>query len=143
MKKRWLILCGTLALVLVLLCSLFDGDARKASLFRRVNRHQQRLLESVETHDFRGLKWRLPIREIHDRGDHVDFACGASGFGSETAYWGFFYTPDDDLYAVWCAPPEQGFSAMGSGYYWEEENGDNTCYVEPICGSFYYYEASF
>ena len=74
----------------------------------------------------------------------VDFSCGGAGIGSSTSYVGFYYTLDNDMTAVWCAPSFASLlMASGNGFEWHEPNGDNRYYTEHICGNFYYYEASF
>ena len=74
----------------------------------------------------------------------MDFDCGAGGFGSETAYRGFYYSEEEDLYAPWCAPPpEELLISRDGGFFWEEAQGDNTYYVEKICEGFFYYEGTF
>lgn len=144
MKKTVMILAAAILLLAVLAGAPLDGRADKESIFRLVTEKQQVLLDCIEKNDFSQLRWSLSIREIDVNDDHVDFGCGASGFGSETAYRGFFYVQNDDLHAVWCAPPrDQILSADGDGYMWTEAEGDNTYYVEKICDHFYYYEATF
>ena len=74
----------------------------------------------------------------------MDFSCGGVGIGSATTYVGFYYTPDHNISAVWCAPSSpDSMTPLGNGYEWQEPNGDNRYYTEHICGNFYYYEASF
>ena len=84
------------------------------------------------------------IKQIEDDDEAVDFSCGGAGVGSGTSYVGFYYTPDNDMTAVWCAPSSSLMLVpCGDGYEWWEPNGDNHYYTEHICGNFYYYEASF
>lgn len=147
MKKILVVLCVIFLLLAVIACNPLDGRADKDMIFRLVTDNQQLLLNCIEKNNFDELNWSLSslsIREVDVNEDHVDFSCGGAGFGSQTAYRGFFYTENDDMYAVWCAPPnDQLLSADGAGYTWTEENGDNTYYVEKICDNFYYYDASF
>lgn len=144
MKKTGMILCTVFLLLGLAACNPLDGRADKDTIFQLVTDKRQLLLSCIEKNDFEELDWNLSIQEIDVNDDHVDFSCGGAGFGSQTAYRGFFYTENEDMYAVWCAPPnDQRLSAEGDGYKWTEENGDNTYYVEKICDNFYYYEATF
>lgn len=141
MKKLLL----SLALLLVLsACSPLDDRADKDTVFRLVENDRAVILECIESGDYGALEWKLSIREINVYDDHVDFYCGGAGFGSQTAYRGFFYSESGDMYAVWCAPPRNGdLTAEGNGWRWTETDGDNTVYIEEICENFYYYDASF
>lgn len=144
MKKGLVVLCSAFLLLGVIGCSPFDDRADKDMIFRLVTDNQQLLLSCIEKNTFDELNWSLSVQEVDVNEDHVDFSCGGAGFGSQTAYRGFFYTENDNMYAVWCAPSnDQSLSADGDGYTWTEEAGDNTYYVEKICDNFYYYEASF
>jgi hypothetical protein len=97
-----------------------------------------------EDKDFSDYENKGFIKKIDCDIHVVDFSCGGAGVGSGTSYVGFFYTADDDMAAVWCAPySEASLEPSGSGFAWQEENGDNRYYTEHICGHFYYYEASF
>lgn len=73
--------------------------------------------------------------------DFVDYSCGGSGFGPNTAYWGFYYAEDDDMTRIWCAGeplvPDQ------NGYVYRQTDGDNCYYTERITDHFFYYEAMF
>lgn len=74
----------------------------------------------------------------------VEFSCGGAGIGSATSYVGFYYSPNDDMNELWCAPPFfSSLTPSGNGFEWHEQNGDNSYYTEHICEHFYYYEASF
>lgn len=145
MKKTViLLLCIGFLLAGMAACDPLDGRADKNMIFRLVEDNQKLLMTCIDNNNFDDLKWSRSIQEINVSEDHVDFDCGAAGFGSQTAYRGFFYTENDDMYAIWCAPPEdQTLTAEGNGYVWNETDGDNRYYVEKICDKFYYYDASF
>ena len=82
---------------------------------------------------------------LYCNGHTSDVGCGVgAGVGSGTSYVGFYYSSNDDMTAVWCAPSSvNSLTASGNGFEWQEQNGDNRYYTEHICGHFYYYEASF
>lgn len=84
------------------------------------------------------------VEDVYISEDYVQFGCAGSGMGSATTYTGFSYVPDDDILKMWSAPPSVDMLVpSGNGYEYLEQNGDNRFYVENICGSFYYYEASY
>lgn len=134
-KLAWL-------LALILMLTACSAEASRGTIIRYVEEHQEELESRIERGDLEGIG--LPVLEADVRESCIEFECGGSGFGPETAYWGFFYTAADDIHAVWCAPPRgSAFSPEGEGRRWKEPGGDNEFYVEHIVGHFYYYEASF
>ena len=160
MKKKTLsLLCkfgfrfACFAVVLLLLFSAFiyfvfvvlvDDSVEKKEIFSLVTEHQTDLEAYIEKQDFSKPPVFDEIKTVRVQKDTIEFSCGGSGLGAATYYCGFYYSPNDDLYGLWCAPPN-GSSLMtfGNGFLYEETNGDNRYYTEHICGHFYYYEASF
>ena len=135
------ILRGAFFLVLVMTS---DDSADKDEIFTVVRENEEELLKAIESGDFSAFENQGFIKEIEDDDEAVDFSCGGAGVGSGTSYVGFYYTPDNDMTAVWCAPSSSLMLVpCGDGYEWWEPNGDNHYYTEHICGNFYYYEASF
>ena len=133
---------GGLAFLAAVLMS--DDSADKDEVFAFVQENEAALLKAIEDKDFSDYENKGFIKKIDCDILVVDFSCGGAGVGSGTSYVGFFYTADDDMAAVWCAPySEASLEPSGSGFAWQEENGDNRYYTEHICGHFYYYEASF
>jgi hypothetical protein len=133
---------GGLAFLAMVLMS--DDSADKDEVFAFVQENEAALLKAIEDKDFSSYENKGFIKKIDCDILVVDFSCGGAGVGSGTSYVGFFYTADDDMAAVWCAPySEASLEPSGSGFSWQEENGDNRYYTEHICGHFYYYEASF
>lgn len=133
-KLAWL-------LVLVLLLTACSADINRETIIRYVENHQAELEQRVETGNYEDLG--PLVQEVNPGEKCIEFACGGAGFGPETSYWGFFYSPEDNIHAVWCAPPRGTLSPDGDGWSWQEPDGDNECYLEHIVGHFYYYEASF
>lgn len=126
--------------------------SEKEAILRYVRTHEGLLLRYVEKRDDAILANQPIIHDIKIMEACIDFSCGGSGFGSQTAYWGFYYSESDDLSALCPAPSngktyEQELRKMGEAYLWKEawqdSHGDNTYYVEPITGHFYYYEIHF
>ena len=126
--------------------------SEKERILRYVKQHEGLLLRYVKKRDDAILENQPIIQEVKFDGSCIDFFCGGSGFGSHTTYWGFFYSESDDLTARCPAPSdgkeyEQKLQQSGEGYLWRESwqdpRGDNSYYVEPIVGHFYYYEIHF
>ena len=150
MKKALCLLFCLIVALSFASCSFpnpFDDRASKEDIFAYVRENEAALLESINKDDFLTIRTSTRIIQLIDDDDigkgFVDFDCGGSGFGSATSYCGFYYSDDDNMTEIWCAPSGVSLSKSGSGYEWHEENGDNTYYTENICGHFYYYEASY
>lgn len=121
-----------------------DDRADKDEVFDFVCEKEEELLKAIEDGDFSTFENKGFIKSIDAGETCVDFLCGGAGFGSATSYAGFYYSPNDDMTAIWCAPSSEDFlTPSGNGFEWQEQNGDNWYYTENICGHFYYYEASF
>ena len=153
MKKmigKLLLLCVMLALVgyggilLVFLSTTVGDGADQDNVFAFVCAEEAALLTAIEHGDFSAFENKGFIKGIDAGSGVVDFSCGGAGLGAATSYVGFYYTADDDMTAVWCAPPSSdSLTPSGNGFEWQEPDGDNRYYTEHICGKFYYYEASF
>ena len=112
--------------------------------FEFVCEKEEALLQAIENGDFSAFENKGLVKRIDADETVVDFSCGGAGVGSGTSYVGFYYTPANDMTAVWCAPSSvSSLTPSGNGFEWLETNGDNWYYTEHICGNFYYYEASF
>lgn len=121
-----------------------DDRADKDEVFEFVCENEQELLEAIENRNFSAYENKGFIKDIDADETVTDFSCGGAGVGSGTSYVGFYYTPENDMAAVWCAPSSaSALTPSGNGFEWKESNGDNRYYTEHICGKFYYYEASF
>ena len=121
-----------------------DDSSNKDDVFEFVCENEEELLNAIEDRDFADFENKGVIKEIDADEEIVDFSCGGAGIGSGTSYVGFYYTPNDDMTVIWCAPSQPSLLILsGNGFEWKEPNGDNRYYTEHICGNFYYYEASF
>lgn len=121
-----------------------DDSEDRAEIIAFVLDHHDELMTCIQDNDFSVFENHKFIKEINPKKDVVDFYCGGAGIGSATSYCGFYYTPENDIYSIWCAPGKNAaMAASGDGFLWEEKNGDNRYYTEQICDCFYYYEASF
>ena len=121
-----------------------DDSADKDEIIEFVCEKEDELLKAIEDGDFSAFENKGFIKDIDADETVVDFSCGGAGIGSGTSYVGFYYTPNNDMTAVWCAPSSSGsLTPSKNGFEWRESNGDNWYYTEHICGNFSYYEASF
>lgn len=128
----------------LILAAVSDDRAAPKEIFEFVREKEEELMEAIESGDFSDFENQGFIKDIIPEPWVVEFYCGGAGFGSATSYVGFYYSPDNSMTAVWCAPPSEGsLIPSGDGFLWEDPDGDNRYYTEHICGSFYYYEASF
>lgn len=126
------------------LVAIGDDRAEKEDIFSFVTEHEEELLQAIKQNDFSDFKNNGIIHGVYASGTAVEFSCGGAGMGSNTTYVGFFYSPSDDMTAVWCAPSSKDLlMPSGDGFVWEEDVGDNRFYTEKICDCFYYYEASY
>lgn len=125
-----------------------DYASEKGRILRFVRENESLLLSCIEQNDFSAIEKEALIREIRVRDEYIDFSCGGDGFGPETTYWGFYYSEQYNMTAIWGPlPAGQMFQKSGSGYLWKESwydpKGDDSCYVERIGDTFYFYEMSF
>ena len=121
-----------------------DDSADKDEVFDFVSENEEELLKAIEAGDYSAFENQGFIKDIDPDETVVDFSCGGAGVGSGTSYVGFYYTSENDMAAVWCAPSSaSSLIPSGNGFEWQEANGDNRYFTEHICGNFYYYEASF
>lgn len=137
-------LVGYGGVFLLFLSATANDGADKDIVFEFVCEEEAALLKAIENGDFSAFENKGFIKSIDADPNVVDFSCGGAGLGSSTSYVGFYYTADNNMTAVWCAPSSaSSLTPSGNGFEWQENNGDNWYYTEHICGEFYYYEASF
>lgn len=130
--------------IFLFLAATDDDSADKEEVFEFVCKKEEDLLKAIENGDFSAFENKGFIKYIDADEELVDFSCGGAGFGSATSYVGFYYSPNDNMTAIWCAPSSvNSLTPSGNGFEWQEPNGDNRYYTEHIGGHFYYYEASF
>lgn len=119
-------------------------NADRDDIFEFVCEKEDELLQAIKAGDFSAFENKGIIKSVDADEEVVDFDCGGAGIGSGTFYVGFYYSYNNDMKAVWCAPPSsESLLPCGKGFEWREPDGDNRYYTEHICGNFYYYEASF
>lgn len=139
-------LCACDLLNPLALLAAIDGDDRasKEEIFEFVQTHESELLCAIESENLSSFEGQSIVQEINVEKELIDFYCGGAGFGSATSYVGFYYSPEDNMTAIWCAPESSApLLPCGNGFEWLQTDGDNRYYTENIRGHFYYYEASF
>ena len=144
--QRIRLLAAVAAVCLLLTgCGLGTVQERteKLRILRYVQENEALLTDCIASGNYSPLDGETLISEISTELEAVDFQCGGSGFGSQTNYWGFFYSEADNKTDVWCCPSDALLMEDGNGWSWSESEGDNSYYVEPISGHFYYYYAHF
>lgn len=135
-------LSGCASMFFLILTAIGDDRADKDEIIDFVTLNEESLREAIENDDYYEFENQGFIKEIDADETVVDFYCGGAGMGPATAYVGFYYSQDNDMTAIWCAPPPNSIlDSLGKGYEWMEPNGDNQYYVEQICDNFFYYEA--
>ena len=136
-------LCGCSKLMIFAMMSAAGDDrASKEDICEFVRENETELMNAINQRDYFEFENERIIKDIKVNPGVVEFYCGGVGMGSATAYVGFYYSPNDDMAVLWCAPQDaELLSPSGDGYEWHE--GDNTYYTEHICGNFYYYSATF
>lgn len=136
--------CLTGILLNLCACDTLDNRLSKDDIFNLVKENENLISDDIKNNNFDATKELDGIGEINLYDDIIEFSCGGAGFGPATAYCGFYYTEDDNMTAIWCAPEsEADLEPYENGFLYEQENGDNRYYTEKICDNFYYYEASY
>ena len=131
--------------VLLLLSSFvsFNQKREKVTLFMLVQENQLLLEQCIAQKDFSAAAHLSFIKDIDQDEQAVEFFCNGWGLVPASRYQGFYYSWNDNTAAIWCGQPLDVMTPSGSGWLWEEANGDNGYYTEHICGHFWYYEAWF
>lgn len=120
-----------------------SGLTSRDAVVRMYEKNEDAFLNAAATGDFSALKEIRGVEDVSAHEDYVDFFCGGSGMGSNTQYYGIFYSPDDNMCKVWGAPYNEKLEPENGGYRWKEPDGDNEYYVEPLGNHFFYYEEKY
>lgn len=147
MRAGWrkvVVLAALLAMLSLMLAGCApSSEARREQVRRIVTDNYDALAADVGAWNFTRSRQIEGIESVYAEPDgmHVEYACDGAGFGPSTAYWGFYYSGDDDMTWIWCAG--KPLASDGAGYRYRQPDGDNTYYTEWIAGHFYYYEAAY
>lgn len=131
------LLCGLLAL------PLGGGGKERAARYVRQNREElEQLVEALaEGGDVPASYNGWSISYCADTG-MAAFETGASGLAPSSAYWGFYYSPENIPLPVMGAE-EAAYAPSGDGWRWEEPEGDNWAYTEALAENWFWYEMHF
>ena len=124
------------------LCAPWQAD-QKSQVERQFHADLEELTQTAEL-VLAGQEAEAPSgwRNVSRFDDVVCFDYGGWGFGSSTRYWGENYVTDNRLVGFQGMSME-GAVPDGEGWLWEENPGDNRCYVEPLAPCWYYFEMKF
>lgn len=132
------------SLVIWFYCELNDNLSKK-EIFNLVNKNYAIILEDIKENDFSDSEKIKGIKDISCSESYIDFYCGGRGMGSETSYFGFYYSEKNaiDVKENFDYPKGEVLKQDGKGYSWDEVDGDNRFYVEKIMDGFFYYETHY
>lgn len=136
-KKKWL-LAGLL--LVVLLISYFSNPFLRVKTF--IYLHHDQIEESLLDHN--GVPVISGVRSVNTwPGEHemTEFILICSGFGSETTYYGCYYSWDD-VPLVFQNGKEHLVQHCHEYWKWQGK-GDNRGATQKILDHWYYFEASF
>lgn len=87
-----------------------------------------------------GIKCTATVESLSDGGQFINYQTDATGFGSQTSYYGFYWSPDGMVDFSDYTLVEVKDSTVGMK---SAADGDNWFYTEKITGDWYYYEWHF
>lgn len=102
-------------------------------------------LQAAETSSFDDLLSIYGVSDVyvHQNG-MVEISYGAKGFGSNTYYYGIYYSKSDAICGPAFGDSDPAFmTPQGDGFLFKDSWGDNTLYIEPLGNHYYYYEEHF
>lgn len=142
MRRRKAVWAAALVCLLLLGAAALRGDQRDRGA-RYIRRHQAELERFVAELAAGGERtyngW--PVRYRPELG-MAEFETGAFGLAPSSAYWGFYYSPEDIPLPV-MGTAEMDYAPSGGGWRWEEPEGDNWAYTERLAEGWYWYEMHF
>jgi len=136
-KKKWFY--AVLAVLILLVCFLSNPFLRVKTF---IYLHHDQIEESLLDHNGVPVIWGVNSVNTWE-GDHdmTEFLLFASGFGSETTYYGCYYSWDDVPLAFQNLDTE--LIQHGHAYWKWQGEGDNCGATQKILDHWYYFEASF
>lgn len=135
-----------IVIFLTFLCSgcLLKDNLEKGEIFKLVKKNEDIILKDIKNDSYNQTFKINGIKEIKPKIEdgYIDFYCGGVGIGSNTGYYGFYYSTNNEVNGLWFID-EKELVFNGIGYLYKEKDGDNTYYTEKITDNFYYYEGHF
>ena len=140
--KKVISLLVLFAMVIVLsACS--NNLTEKSDIISLYQKNEEIFSLAAENGDYSAVEGINGVQKVLIRDTYIDIRCGGAGFGPSTHYYVIFYSADDNLCVIGVAGSRDNLVEQGEGYLYQEENGDNRYYVEPLGNHYYYYEAHF
>lgn len=142
----FLILFAIIIAAVILIRAGLSDNLSKRQIFNLVEKHSEVILADITENNFDDTLSIKGIKDIKFKDEAIDFYCGGSGMGSETSYYGFYYSENDEPIGMFGGTNISGsfeLTPEGNGYIYREENSDNSFYTEKIISGFYYYESQF
>lgn len=144
MKRHWKLLGAVcVCMVGIVWLGTAGGLDKKSRVERQFHADLEELTQTAEL-VLAGQEAEVPSkwRDVSRFDDVVCFDYGGWGLGPSTRYWGVNYVADDRL-AGFQGMSLDGAVPDGEGWLWEEDSGDNRCYVERLAPCWYYFEMNF
>lgn len=151
MKKYWRIFATGIVLLLLVTPVFLFGllgvySTAHAKIVYQINPEQfktvaDRIMEQGSTDGIRppnGVK-DMDLYDTHS--GCLEFYMGGFGLVPSSTYWGVIYTAEDT--PVGWGGLDVDYTWDGTGWYWQEEDGDNYSYVTKLDDHWYLYEMTF
>lgn len=147
MKKPFAIILAILSIVVVIRVPLFLHSPEGAEVIFRLHRAAfDRAAEcALETRHGEDIQNPAGVDRVtvqsspYGEGYYVDFEMGASGFASESLYWGITFSRDGPVGFQGEMPEATGQDS----WYWAEPDGDNWSRITQLAENWFLYEMHF
>lgn len=140
MKKLTLVL---LLPMLFLLTACVNRPEIKASIISLYRENETLFTEAASSGDFSTVATLNGVESVYHGQDYVSIFCRGTGFASNSCYFGLYYSATDNLCAQYGSLPADELAPAGNGYRYQQPDGDNTYYVEPLGNHYFYYEETY
>ena len=101
------------------------------------NRQSEKMMNgNMAIQEFRDFK----VQKDMDFPEVINYYYKGKGFGSASIYYGVYYLPDDNVDSFFNG---RLMKKDSDTWYYQENNSDNTMYLEKISRSFYYYKSTY
>lgn len=146
MKKSINILLAVLLVAVAVCAPVFFNSPRGAETVFFLHRaaFDRAAASALASRSGDGVKRPAGVNSIavrpnpYGEGEYVDFEMGASGFASQTSYWGVTFSRNGPV-----GFQGEALEAGLDGWHWEEPGGDNWSRVTRLAENWYLYEMHF
>ena len=122
--------------------SAHDNLTDRDEIVAMYHDNETAFLKAAETNSFDDLLSIYGVSHVyvHDNGI-VEISCGGKGMGSNTHYYGIYYSETDAMHAPnWGDLDPATLTPQGEGFFFKDSYGDDTFFIEPLGNHYYYYE---